>query len=318
MIRALRDYIIEQKKEILKKAIDQLKRMLDFDSTAIDHLHLALYSFQDAVIAVLRSHSIKPHWMFALDNLVKTSVHAGLMILSPELGANLAGHDRPDDVEVDEDEGDELSTSGVSTVNSTKLKLPLCKDLTEESGKLMEQVKILKRENTKLLNELLESQKTYQSLLKSQASDQSLFSDVLKGFMSQLSGFKGNYDRSTSIGYFSDRSNEHPTPSPGAAIDEADSKLLGKKINIVLPPIFKNPQLKSPLRQCHDQKLTEWLHKYGIDEESRIHISNADFSFEDFIYECDKDDIRRIGLRYEIFLYHVIVQIFNCSFQNWH
>lgn len=299
LIRALRDYIIEQKKEILKKAIDQLKRMLDFDSTAIDHLHLALYSFQDAVIAVLRSHSIKPHWMFALDNLVKTSVHAGLMILSPELGANLAGHDRPDDVEVDEDEGDELSTSGVSTVNSTKLKHSLSKDLTEESGKLMEQVKILKRENTKLLNELVESQKTYQSLLKSQASDQSLFSDVLKGFMSQLSGFTRNYDRSSSFGYFSDRSAELPTPSPGAVIDETDSKTSspGKKINIALPPIFKNPQLKSPLRQCHDQKLTEWLHKFGFDDESRVLISNADFFFEDFIYESDKDDIRRIGLR---------------------
>lgn len=272
--------------------------MLDFDSTAIDHLHLALYSFQDAVIAVLRSHSIKPHWMFALDNLVKTSVHAGLMILSPELGANLAGHDRPDDVEVDEDEGDELSTSGVSTVNSTKIKHPLSKDLTEESGKLMEQVKILKRENTKLLNELLESQKTYQSLLKSQASDQSLFSDVLKGFMSQLSGFTRNYDRSSSFGYFSDRSAEHcPTPSP--VVDETDSKSTspGNKLNIALPPIFKNPQLKSPLRQCHDQKLTEWLHKFGFDDESRVLISNADFSFEDFIYESDKDDIRRIGLR---------------------
>ena len=297
LIRALRDYIIEQKKEILKKAIGQLKQMLDFDSTAIDHLHLALYSFQDAVVAVLRSHSIKPHWMFALDNLVKTSVHAGLMILSPELGANLAGHDRPDDVEVDEDECDELSTSGVSTVNSTKLKNPLCKDTTEESGKLMEQVKILKRENTKLLNELLESQKTYQSLLKSQASDQSLFSDVLKGFMSQLSSFTRNYDRSSSFGYSSERSVEVPTPSPSAAIDETDSTSPGKKINLVLPPIFKNPQLKSPLRQCHDQKLTEWLHKYGFDEESRILISNADFTFEDFIYECDKNDIKRIGLR---------------------
>lgn len=74
---------MDQRKEILEKAIEQLKKSLDFDSTAIDHLHLALYSFQEAVIAVLRSHSIKPHWMFALDNLVKSAVHAGLMILSP-------------------------------------------------------------------------------------------------------------------------------------------------------------------------------------------------------------------------------------------
>lgn len=46
MIRALRDYIMEQNREILETAMGELKLSLDFDSTAIDHLHLALYSFQ--------------------------------------------------------------------------------------------------------------------------------------------------------------------------------------------------------------------------------------------------------------------------------
>lgn len=80
---AIRDYIIHQNKEILESAMSELKKSLDFDSTAIDHLHLALYSFQDAVITVLRSHSIKPHWMFALDNLVKSAVQEGITVLSP-------------------------------------------------------------------------------------------------------------------------------------------------------------------------------------------------------------------------------------------
>lgn len=46
MIRALRNYIIEQNKEILENAMNKLKNSLEFDATAIDHLHLALYSFQ--------------------------------------------------------------------------------------------------------------------------------------------------------------------------------------------------------------------------------------------------------------------------------
>lgn len=46
MIHALREYIIEQNKEILEKAMGKLKNSLEFDATAIDHLHLALYSFQ--------------------------------------------------------------------------------------------------------------------------------------------------------------------------------------------------------------------------------------------------------------------------------
>lgn len=46
MIRALRDYIMEQNKDILQSALGELKLHLDFDSTAIDHLQLALFSFQ--------------------------------------------------------------------------------------------------------------------------------------------------------------------------------------------------------------------------------------------------------------------------------
>ncbi|XP_037942653.1 mitogen-activated protein kinase kinase kinase 15, partial [Teleopsis dalmanni] len=91
LIRGLREYIISENEKNLESTINDLKQSLNFDAVALDHLHLALYSFQDAVVTVLRSHFIKPHWMFALDNLVKRAVQAAVTILSPELGANLAG-----------------------------------------------------------------------------------------------------------------------------------------------------------------------------------------------------------------------------------
>lgn len=46
MLRALKDFIMDQNKENLETTLTALKKSLDFDSTAIDHLHLALYSFQ--------------------------------------------------------------------------------------------------------------------------------------------------------------------------------------------------------------------------------------------------------------------------------
>lgn len=293
LIRALKDYIIDQKKEILKKSLSHLKKQLDFDSTAIDHLHYALYKFQDAVIAVLRGVSIKPHWMFALDNLVRNAVHVGLMILSPELGANLAGQER-EDLADDEDEVDELSNSGVSTVNSAKVKHHSGKE--HDDGKfLMDQVKLLKIENAKLLNELLESQRNFHSLVKSIPQDQGMFSEALRNLTQQLSSFTRNFERSISFGYFSDDQNRKSSMSNDAS-PSFDESPPGKKLSI---PLFKNPQLKSSYsaRHSHDVRLTEWIVRHGFDEESRAVVTNADFTYEDFIYESDKDDIRRIGLR---------------------
>lgn len=93
LIRGLRDYISNENEKHLEATINELKQKLDNDTVALDHLHLALYSFQDAVVSALRLHCIKPHWMFALDNLVKRAVQAAVTIFSPELGANLADKD---------------------------------------------------------------------------------------------------------------------------------------------------------------------------------------------------------------------------------
>lgn len=46
MNNALREYIINQNKEALEGALTGLKESVDYDSTAIDHLHLALYMLQ--------------------------------------------------------------------------------------------------------------------------------------------------------------------------------------------------------------------------------------------------------------------------------
>ena len=82
-MEGLRDYISNQDKEVLTKTISSLLEKLDYDQFAINELNLAIYLFQNAVNEVLRNHSIKPHWMFALDNLVRNAVQAAITILSP-------------------------------------------------------------------------------------------------------------------------------------------------------------------------------------------------------------------------------------------
>ncbi|XP_037046666.1 mitogen-activated protein kinase kinase kinase 15 isoform X3 [Bradysia coprophila] len=322
MIRALRDYIIDQNKEILESAMAQLKKSLDFDSTAIDHLHLALYSFQDAVISVLRSHSIKPHWMFALDNLVKSSVQAAITVLSPELGANLAGQDRLENAEEEET----MSTSGISTVNSTKQKTKKI----EHHKYINEEITGLKVENVQLLQDLLDSQRIYQNLLKSTIDEQNLNLEMLRNFTQQLSGLSLLYDRSVSQGYFSDisESSKNPqddfTPSSVSPIppsqnvsevDAANAKNVPRKLsshrsffqgrgdsnrqpltNGKRLPIANDYFMRSATTSI-DSKLNDWLIRNNVDSVSRNIIFSEDFTYEDFVYNLDKSDLLRLNLK---------------------
>lgn len=228
--------------------------------------------------------------MFALDNLVKKAVIAGILVLSPEYQENLNDNDR--EFGYDEDDVDEMSNSGVSTVNSAKIKHHKAKDSYDK--KILEQMEILKNENSKLMNEILESYKSLQSFLK--ASESGV--DAIKYVVQQFTTFTRKFERSVSFGYHSDDQNPRKSSSDITPSDE-NSDSAGNTVNCnKLPiPLFKNPQLKSPLRQSHDVKLTDWLTRNGFDEDTRNSIGIADFTYEDLIYFTDKDDIRRIGLR---------------------
>ncbi|PSN44121.1 Mitogen-activated protein kinase kinase kinase 15 [Blattella germanica] len=148
VMRGMKDYISEQNREVIENALHNLKEELDFDAAAISQLHFAIYLFQESVNVVLRLHSIKPHWMFALDNLVRNAVQAAITVLSPELGAHLEVQDRPDGPDVPGPE-EGSTNSGVSTVNSAKSQKTV--DSFPSSAKLRleyrEQMGILKAEN---------------------------------------------------------------------------------------------------------------------------------------------------------------------------
>ncbi|EDS31404.1 mitogen activated protein kinase kinase kinase 5, mapkkk5, mekk5 [Culex quinquefasciatus] len=356
LIKALRTYITEQKKETLEGVIAGLKKALDFDSTAIDHLHLAMYLFQDAVISVLRSHNIKPHWMFALDNLVKSAVQAAIIILSPELGRNLAGHghndedddddeDRPrrhsrhgrgaagggggeapargargtddDDEEGDDDDDDdgEVSTSGVGTVNSVTLAKPA---KLSRSKVVHDQITALRAENLRLMEDLYESHNSYHAVFRTALEGQTTNAEMVKALATQLmsvarySSSTGTIERG-SQGYASETS-ESPGIIPVDEVDAVNNNFL-RPTNP--PTLHRQTSRGAVFHQHHlertrtasatvrgaagsvepDPRLEEWLVQHGIGVAVRNTIHGEEFSFEDFVYGMEQDDLRRIGLR---------------------
>lgn len=86
-----------------------------------------------------------------------------------ELGANLLGQERVQSGGQGPEEG---STSGVSTVNSVKSQKTADSIDNKYWKEYRDQMGVLKMENMKLLQELIESQKTYQTLLQQALEEQ--------------------------------------------------------------------------------------------------------------------------------------------------
>lgn len=59
MCRALKEYIIDKNNEILQKELISLKANQNSDATAIDHLLLALYSFQVSFYFIFKKNNLK-------------------------------------------------------------------------------------------------------------------------------------------------------------------------------------------------------------------------------------------------------------------
>lgn len=249
--------------------------------------------------------------MFALDNIVKKTVHTAITILSPELGANLAGHER---LEEEFPDADIMSGgSAVSTVNSTKPK---------KMSDAEKQISKLNADNVKLLQDLLDTRKMYQNLLKATIEEQNLNLSILKNYNRQMGQV---FERSVSLGwvivtvkrqyhlifkyysYNSDVSEGHQRN-----FDDLDA---ANNNRLMPPPAAATSQQRRPSRRITfstsqqeenaintppatlDDRLNNFLIGINVDAASRNLILNSDFTYEDFVYEMDKDDLRRLGLK---------------------
>ncbi|CAB1340355.1 unnamed protein product, partial [Coregonus sp. 'balchen'] len=182
LVVSLGEFVRMTDRKIIANTLSQLKLELDFDSTAISQLQVVLFGFQDAVNKVLRNHNIKPHWMFALDNIIRKAVQTAITILVPELRPHfsLASESDPadqdnvdDDVEPEDTSAhqsrappntapdDTVATSGVSTLSST---------VSHESNNAQRSVTMelgkMKLETNRLMEQLLEREREYQAILQ--------------------------------------------------------------------------------------------------------------------------------------------------------
>ncbi|KAK2870177.1 hypothetical protein QQF64_021867 [Cirrhinus molitorella] len=262
IICILRDFIRCPERRVMAMTISKLKLDLDFDSTSINQIQLVLFGFQDSVNKVLRNHHIKPHWMFAMDNIIRRAVQAAVTILIPELQTHFGpaseseGADKDAD-EVDEEDDadfgsvarttqeDQAITSGVSTLSSV-----ISHEAQRPQHPLGAQLGRLKQETSRLLEELVQKEREYQQVLR-QTLQQRVHDIELIRIKQQ----------------------------PAAEMPST-------------PSIFHITTHPEP-----DKKLTDWLKEQGADSETIDKFVEEDFTLNDVLCDVTKEDLRCLRLR---------------------
>uniref|UniRef100_A0A4W6DNH3 mitogen-activated protein kinase kinase kinase n=1 Tax=Lates calcarifer TaxID=8187 RepID=A0A4W6DNH3_LATCA len=269
LVVSLADFVRMADRKIIANTLSQLKLELDFDSTAISQLQVVLFGFQDAVNKVLRNHNIKPHWMFALDNIIRKAVQTAITILVPELRPHfsLASESDPADQEdVDDDtepernsahqsrappvatHDDTVATSGVSTLSST---------VSHESHNAQRSVSMelgrMKLETNRLLEQLLEKEREYQAILQ----------QVLE-------------EREQEIRLL---------------------RLRSEPAGLYVPTSPPEGQTSQAAERHEDSELTSWLRLYGADQDAIEKILNEEYTLNDILHDVTRDDLKSLRLR---------------------
>ncbi|KAK6633749.1 hypothetical protein RUM44_004356 [Polyplax serrata] len=259
LLRGLKEYIADLNRQPIENIIRNVKEELEFDCEALNQLHLAIYLLQDSINKVLRSHSIKPHWMFALDNLVRDAVQTAVTVLLPELGANLAGEDLQ-----------KSRLEGSSTNLSTKNSVESYGDVTPSVKLYSDQIASLKTENLKLMSEVMESQQTIQTLLKQVLDEQKCQIQFLNNTLEQMSLISELRPR-RDTGY-SSRSN--------ATVHSPDS--LAPQISVT--------------DTASDPEMVVWLSNLGLEQSVIDKVLLEEYTLDDLNY-INRSDLKRLNLK---------------------
>uniref|UniRef100_A0A3Q1LNJ3 mitogen-activated protein kinase kinase kinase n=1 Tax=Bos taurus TaxID=9913 RepID=A0A3Q1LNJ3_BOVIN len=172
IIAILRDFIRCPEHRVMASTISKLKVDLDFDSSSINQIHLVLFGFQDAVNKILRNHLIRPHWMFAMDNIIRRAVQAAVTILIPELQAHFEPASETEGVEKDTDEMEEdyppadLPASEAQVAHGWSEPASAVAQEASPQQHLSFQLSKLRQETSRLLEHLVQKEIEYQNLLR--------------------------------------------------------------------------------------------------------------------------------------------------------
>ncbi|XP_072249938.1 mitogen-activated protein kinase kinase kinase 5 [Leuresthes tenuis] len=176
LITCLRDNIRSPDRKQLTSGLLELRSTLLASAVSLKHLQAVLFNFHEAVNKVLKRQQVKPHWMFALDNLLRQAVQDALTILLPELKLQLQSSFEIEESTQEEEPADPDTpvvlhpdlpmAPAESNMNETVPSLSPNFPADIISFPLREKLIDLRIETKRLLNQLSEKEQEYQELLR--------------------------------------------------------------------------------------------------------------------------------------------------------
>uniref|UniRef100_A0AAY4D5F5 mitogen-activated protein kinase kinase kinase n=1 Tax=Denticeps clupeoides TaxID=299321 RepID=A0AAY4D5F5_9TELE len=173
LIGCLKENIRSPDRKHLTNSLLKLRCSLLAAAVPLGSLQVVLFSFQDAVKKVLRQQQVKPHWMFALDNLLRKAVQEAITILLPELKLQLQSSFEAEESSTEPEEPQEGPETRTLTIQKEVHSPPgngvsacLLRALQSNCSPLARELFQLRLETTRLLTQLSEVEQEYQQLLR--------------------------------------------------------------------------------------------------------------------------------------------------------
>ncbi|XP_035528751.1 mitogen-activated protein kinase kinase kinase 5 isoform X2 [Morone saxatilis] len=262
LIGCLRDNIRSPDRKQLTSSLLDLRATLLTVPVSLNSMQVVLFSFQDAVKKVLRQQQVKPHWMFALDNLLRQAVQEAITVLLPELKLQLQSSfeiedstpedqcgdpdtsviPTPDQLEVQADEQEKTPVNEILPTASPSYPADLMLNI---NCTLSEKLKDLRLETRGLLCQLNEKEREYQELLRNSVQRKQQQIDALRK----------------------------------AAVTE-DGGLASQKSS--------NPEVKA---------LVHWLKSVPVDQDTIDKLLSHEFTLDCLLYIASRDDLMYCGIR---------------------
>ncbi|KAJ8289528.1 hypothetical protein GJAV_G00002340 [Gymnothorax javanicus] len=276
LIGCLGENIRSPDRKHLTNCLLKLRSALQTAAVPVNNLQAVLFSFQDAVKKVLRQQQVKPHWMFALDNLLRQAVQDAITVLLPDLQVQLQSSFETDDLEpilepeseaVDSgipepasraegsgrtaSPGVQVEVSGPQEVITPVMSTAssgVMSDFLSANCPAAEQLLAMRRETKRLLAELREKEEEYQELLRESMSQ-----------------------RQEEISSLRVPSRSQPIDIPGAS-----------------PRWEKDPESLAMVR---------WLENIPVDEDTIDRLVSHRFTLPSLLYQACRDDLKYCGIR---------------------